>query len=100
MFLWFGLWFSAHSAVSQLQAAGKTRYNIGGWIVGTPELLIKKWKPLLETYLTDEIGPLYDPPISFKLIPVDFEANFTSPKLIDEGVIDFICTFDTPRGQC
>jgi hypothetical protein len=83
---------SAHSTVSQLPNTGKSQYNIGGWIVGTPELLIKKWRPLLETYLTAEIGPLYDPPISFKLIPVDFQANFTSPRLIDEGVIDLICT--------
>jgi hypothetical protein len=69
----------------------KTEYVIGGWIVGTPELLLKKWSPLLQTYLTDEIGPLYEPPISFKLIPVDYEANFTSPRLIEQGMLDFLC---------
>lgn len=77
--------------VGTLLVPEKTEYIVGGWIVGSPELLLEKWSPLLETYLTDEIGPLYNPPISFRLIPVDYQANFTSPTLIDQGVLDFIC---------
>ena len=71
----------------------KREYGIGGWIPGNAELLFKKWKPVFETYLAESVGRLYDPPISFKLIPADFTADATSEKLIRSGTVDFVCKY-------
>ena len=69
----------------------KQNYNIGGFSAGTPETLIQKFGPLFETYLSQQVGALYDPPISFSLIPVDFDANSTSQHFLNAGLLDFVC---------
>uniref|UniRef100_A0A7S0QGB5 Uncharacterized protein n=1 Tax=Cryptomonas curvata TaxID=233186 RepID=A0A7S0QGB5_9CRYP len=72
----------------------KTEYVIGGWIPGDSKLFLKKWRPVLETYLTDSVGPLYDPPISFKLVDVDYSEDSTSQNRIKAGQVDFV--YNTP----
>jgi hypothetical protein len=74
----------------------KTEYLIGGWSPGdTIALFMKRFKPIFQDYLTKEIGPLYQPPIQFKLIPTDWtelgNETTTSHMLIEEGQLDFAC---------
>ena len=70
----------------------KQQYVIGGYIPGTPDLFLKKWTPILQNYLTRTIGPLYDPPISFKLIPIDYTKDTQGSELVRSGAeLDFVC---------
>lgn len=69
----------------------KQQFVIGGWIPGSSDLFMKKWTPVLQNYLTESIGSLYTPPISFKLIPVDYSSDSSSQYLIKSGQVDFIC---------
>ncbi len=55
------------------------------------ELLFKKWRPAFENYLTETVGRMYDPPISFRLVPADYTANETSENLVKSGAVDFMC---------
>jgi hypothetical protein len=72
--------------------SSKRVYTIGGWNErGGSEKFMREWKPLLADYLTATVGPQYDPPISFELVPVDWTKNTTAEILIDEGRLDFIC---------
>ena len=71
----------------------KQQYVVGGWIPGTADLLIQKWAPVLQNYLTETVGLAYDPPISFKLIPVDYSAEKLSVDLIKSGQVDFVCKY-------
>ena len=69
----------------------KRQYIIGGWIPGDANLLMKRWTPVLQTYLTQTIGPMYDPPISFKLIPVDYTKNTLATDSVRAGdQLDFV----------
>ena len=76
-----------------INVSSKHQYVIGGWIPGTPDLLIHKWKPILENYISDSVGRLYNPPIDFALIPVDYEAAQSASDLIMSNQLDFICWF-------
>ena len=70
----------------------KSQYVIGGWIPGDANGFMKKWTPVLQTYLTRTIGPLYDPPISFKLIPVDYtESTLATDRIRAGDQLDFVC---------
>jgi hypothetical protein len=71
----------------------KREYVIGGWIPGNGDTFLKKWRPLLEIYLTEVVGPLYNPPIAFKLVALDYTEETTYQKLIDRGLVDFVCKF-------
>jgi hypothetical protein len=72
--------------------SSKRVYTIGGWNErGGSEQFMREWKPLLADYLTATVGPQYDPPISFQLIPIDWTKNTTAEILIEEGRLDFIC---------
>jgi hypothetical protein len=74
----------------------KQVYTIGGWNErGGSGKFMREWKPLLADYLTATVGPQYDPPISFQLIPIDYTNNTTAEKLIEEGRLDFICMFSS-----
>ena len=64
---------------------------IGGWIPGNADTFLKKWRPLLETYLTDVVGPLYNPPIAFKLLAIDYTEETSYQKMIEHGGLDFVC---------
>ncbi len=66
-------------------------YTIGGWIPGTESSFLSKWKPILGTYLTSEVGALYDPPITFELISADYHNETSFENLISAGTIDFVC---------
>ena len=74
---------------------GKQRFYIGGWISSPAETMLHKWRPIFEDYLTQEIGPLYNPPIDFKLIPLDYDKSNSRGELIKKGQLDFACECDT-----
>ena len=69
----------------------KTEYVIGGWGAGEWEFTFTNLKPIFETYLTETVGPLYDPPISFKLVPVDQTKESSARQMIKEWKLDFLC---------
>ena len=52
---------------------------------------MREWKPLLADYLTSSVGPLYDPPISFRLVPMEWDANSTAESYTAQGLLDFAC---------
>ena len=74
----------------------KTQYLIGGWDPGdTVQDFMKRYQPIFQDYLTEQIGPLYNPPISFKLIPTDWpqlgNQTTTASVMIEQGQLDFTC---------
>ncbi len=69
----------------------KSRYTIGGWIPGTNATFLQAWTPIFADYLSQEVGLQNSPPIEFDVIPVDYEAEFSSPSLARAGKLDFIC---------
>lgn len=73
-------------------SAGKT-YTIGVGITGDVASFLAQWKPLLVDYLTSKVGSQYDPPISFEVIPVDYDLDSSTSVLIPKGVLDFVCEF-------
>mmetsp|Transcript_14254 Transcript_14254/g.38910 ORF Transcript_14254/g.38910 Transcript_14254/m.38910 type:complete len:394 (-) Transcript_14254:20-1201(-) len=74
----------------------KEVYTIGGWNGGTIDLFKTQYKKVFESYLSQEVGTLYDPPIKFQLTPVDFEINATATSLIKQNMLDFV--FHSPGG--
>ncbi len=81
------------ASLCQLPSYPKETVTIGGYVGGSADELILNWSPIFETYLTQEVGSLYSPPIQFKLIPVDYTSDTTSPKLISAGLLDVVCRF-------
>ena len=80
--------------VSLAQSPVKQEYLIGGFgfvAKATPVGFMNSWKPALETYLTDVVGNEYEPKIRFRLVPVDFTENTTSKRMIEAGLLDFLC---------
>ncbi len=69
----------------------KQEYFIGGWIPDIPENFLLQWSPIFEKYLTDVVGAQYQPPIRFRLIPVDFSPDNRAIDLIQAGKLDFVC---------
>ena len=67
------------------------QYTIGVGITGDANTFLQQWKPLLVDYLTSQVGSLYDPPIEFKIIPVDYDMNTSTSILIPENALDFVC---------
>ena len=77
---------------STLPAPQKSQYVVGGFISDLPSNFLNMWRPLLETYLSESVGSLYNPPINFTLIPVDYTPETRSQVLIPQGKVDFVCT--------
>jgi hypothetical protein len=79
-------------------SSSKQTYTIGGWNQrGDSEKFLREWTPLLSDYLSAAVGSLYNPPISFQLIPIDWDENETAEVLISQDKLDFICElFDHP----
>ena len=71
--------------------ANKQQYIVGGWIPGNAANFLNKWRPLLEEYLTESVGALYEPSINFTLVAVDYTPETTMANLISNGVLDFVC---------
>ena len=69
------------------------QYTIGVGITGDAVTFLRQWKPLLVDYLTSEVGSLYNPPIEFKVTPVDYDINSSTSILIPNGVLDFVCKY-------
>ncbi len=73
---------------------GKTKFRIGGWGPGETEAkFLNRYKPIFQDYLTEVVGSLYNPPISFEFITTDWgsQETGTSHVMIEEGTIDFTC---------
>ena len=83
--------FVAFLCSVESDSLSKTTYIIGLNIAGNPSQLLRTWKPVLSTYLTETVGTFYNPAISFKLIPVDYDATQSSADLINREMIDFMC---------
>ncbi len=69
----------------------KTKYTIGGSATGDPRILEIGWKPIMEVYLSQVVGSLYNPPIHFSFIAVDYTNDTLQSDLYEQGKIDFIC---------
>ncbi len=76
------------------QSLIKQEYIIGGWIPDLPANFLLQWSPIFEEYLTVIVGTQYEPPIQFRLIPVDFSPENQAIDLIKAGKLDFVCEFD------
>ena len=75
-------------------APDRTEFLVGGWGPGdTPKNFLRRYKPIFQDYLTQQIGSLYQPPISFKLIATDWGADesTTSHVMVENGELDFVC---------
>ncbi len=71
-----------------------TKFRIGGWGPGEKEAnFLERYKPIFQDYLTEVVGPLYSPPISFEFITTDWSSDETKTShiMIEEGTIDFTC---------
>ncbi len=67
------------------------QYTIGVGITGDANTFLQQWKPLLVDYLTSQVGSLSDPPIEFKITPVDYDINTSTSVLIPDNDLDFVC---------
>jgi len=77
------------------QPSGTSKFRIGGWGPGEKEAtFLERYKPIFQDYLTDVVGSLYSPPISFEFITTDWSSDETktSHVMIEEGTIDFTFT--------
>jgi hypothetical protein len=82
---------------TKLTLAVQTRtYRIGGFYPVSPKQFVQDWSPIFEGYLNEVVGPQFQPPINFSLIPVDYEPAVTSQALLNAGKLDFICIFVFP----
>ncbi len=86
------MFFLATIVYCQSSAAPmKSVYVIGGWGPADWDILYTKWQPIFEKHLTETVGRLYDPPISFKLVAVDLTEESGAQEMIKTGKIDFLC---------
>ena len=77
---------------SSLSSLPKQNYTIGGWITGTPAVLMQLWNPIFGDYLTNVVGTQYDPPVTFDFFPIDYTEATRLETLIQKDVdIDFLC---------
>ena len=80
-------------------ASDKTHYIIGGWDPNqSMKDFLDSFQPIFQDYLTETVGPLFDPPISFELVPTDWpqlgdDDSITSETMMESGELDFVCTF-------
>ena len=71
----------------------KQQYMVGGWIPGDKGTFLKQWRPLLEGYLSESVGALYEPTINFSVVAVDYTPETRMATLISNGMLDFVCQF-------
>mmetsp|Transcript_61101 Transcript_61101/g.164212 ORF Transcript_61101/g.164212 Transcript_61101/m.164212 type:complete len:169 (+) Transcript_61101:137-643(+) len=70
--------------------AQKQNYTIGAWIPGTQDEMLAKVRPIFEEYLNQKVGPQTNPPVSFKVVPVDYSKDQDSYVMIGNGELDFL----------
>lgn len=73
-------------------SARKSVYYIYGMPAGDSNGWLRQYKPTFEKYLDSVVGPLFSPPIQFKLIPTDTMGMFQAA---DMQMADF--TFTSPN---
>jgi hypothetical protein len=76
-----------------IHAVETRTYSIGGFYPVSTKQFVQNWSPIFEGYLNEVVGPQFQPPINFSLIPVDFAPAVTSQALLNAGKLDFICNF-------
>ena len=86
------IWICQFYCVSCL-GLQQQHFVIGGWIPGTESTFLERWKPLFADYLTDAVGNLYDPPLNFTVIPVDYRLETRMTTLLSQGLLDFACEY-------
>ena len=69
----------------------KTDYFIGGFNTFTQDDFMSYFTPLFETYLNENVGILYNPKISFHLVPFDFTESNRAKDIVNAGLVDFVC---------
>lgn len=70
---------------------GATEYVIGGWAPGSADDFLDEWRPLLEAHLTEAVGRKRSPPITFRLVAVDYSDETSYRFMIERGELDFMC---------
>jgi len=87
-------WFLLVGAVCGLvggviQHTGKTDYRIGGLAINGKEALERQMGRTFRDYMTREVGPLFNPPLTFDMISLDFVTTYS---LVESAEIDFVYT--------
>ena len=83
------------------QPPDKTKYIIGGWDPNdNVQSFLLQYRPVLQDYLTSEVGHLFDPPITFELVPTDWPElgsndSITAQTRMEQGSLDFVCKLRT-----
>jgi hypothetical protein len=73
--------------------AQRKQLFVGGWIPDSPEHLVKKFSPLFETYLNEVVGIAIQPPVEFKLVPVEYSKETSFEEMMKNRSLDFVCEF-------
>ena len=77
--------------------ADKVKYIIGGWDPNdNVRAFVINYRSVLQEYLTSEVGHLFNPPISFELVPTDWpelgsDDSIAAETMMDQGALDFVC---------
>ncbi|GAB5364379.1 hypothetical protein AAMO2058_000965100 [Amorphochlora amoebiformis] len=69
--------------------ASKEVWKIGGLAIRGPTDFHARFSPTFSTYLTETVGPQFNPPIRFESIALDFSSTFTQ---VEQASVDFIYT--------
>jgi hypothetical protein len=77
--------------LSNVQSLVKDEYVIGGFVTLPPNQFVQDFSPIFEKYLNEAVGKLNSPSLRFRLVAVDYTENSTSKKMIDAGIVDFLC---------
>ncbi len=75
-----------------LAYSSRSTYVIGASPIWGVDRLFAEFNATFETYLTEQVGRKFDPPISFKLVAVDTDQWHTGAEMIHQEKIDFIYT--------
>lgn len=90
-FPWWALVAVISSCADAAFQADKLEYIVGGSSADNSDSFLRKWRPILENYLTDSVGSRYEPKIRFKLVLVDYDPNKRAQELAQNGTMDFVC---------
>ena len=69
--------------------ASKTHWRVGGLAIRGAADFISRFGPTFSDFLTNEVGPCFDPPLTFEAVPLNFSSTFT---LVENKGVDFIYT--------
>ncbi len=70
----------------------KPVYIVGASPIWGVDRLFEEFNATFERFLTEEVGTLFDPPISFKMVAVDTDQWHTGAEMLQHKKVDFIYT--------